>query len=219
MAVNSMYFAAINTTTVDNLTRHTRVHHLAVSIPHLEFSDQYGGLESHRNDPGGSTISTYSHNPSSQNAVTPNYTVIRHPYAGQTYAILQTPTAGNIYRLESAVANMKTVMGCTWYDWLLPIKMSPCCSHHQLSRRDASGSSGLVSMYQLGPLVDTMRIQAGVVSSQSKSYRSRRGSKKHRRRRRRIRRRNGTQGGSENGECRQEGEGQQLPVSSDRPDA
>lgn len=59
-------------------------------------------------------------------------------------------------------------MGEHWYDWFLPIKHSPCSKH-----------DGLASEFELGPVVDQMRQQAGIALPHGE------GEKSHKRKRRR----------------------------------
>lgn len=44
-------------------------------------------------------------------------------------------------------------MGNQWYDWLVPLRYSPCCNH---DRGD--------SLYELGPDVDMLKADAGLVN-------------------------------------------------------
>ena len=80
-------------------------------------------------------------------------------------------------------------MGEKWWDWILPLRYSPCCNH---DRGD--------SAFALGPVVDRMRERAGIAvprdtsgsttSSRRRRRRSRRGdddagrSRSHRHKRR-----------------------------------
>lgn len=68
----------------------------------------------------------------------------------ETFAILCTPPGLNPWSLGPA-GNWKSVMGEKWYDWFLPVKMSPCCDH-----------SSLESMYQLGPAFRELLVDAGI---------------------------------------------------------
>ncbi|KAG8625427.1 hypothetical protein KVT40_007178 [Elsinoe batatas] len=68
----------------------------------------------------------------------------------ETFAILCTPPGLNPWDQGNA-ANWRSVMGVTWYDWLLPVKMSPCCDH-----------SSLESMYPLGLRFGELLEDAGI---------------------------------------------------------
>lgn len=134
MSINTLHFAFLNTTTVDNLALGTRTQHFAVYSPNL--ASITGG---YNNTPGFGTI-TY-----------PLPATPCEPSARRTFAIVQTPVGTNAYRLPSMWANFRTVMGDHWYDWLLPVRSSPCCSHRK------NGEKG-GSMYVLGPVLERMII-------------------------------------------------------------
>ncbi|KAG7008442.1 hypothetical protein G7Y79_00005g015830 [Physcia stellaris] len=68
----------------------------------------------------------------------------------RTFAILHSKPGENIWDLGYWL-NLKSVMGETWYDWLLPIKYSPCCNHDRYG-----------SQFAMGPVVDRMRESAGI---------------------------------------------------------
>lgn len=72
-------------------------------------------------------------------------------------------------------------MGEHWYDWFLPIRHSPCSRHDSLE-----------SQFELGPVVDKMRQEAGIALPHGE------GGKSHKRKRRR---------GETNGEKEKRGEG------------
>ena len=74
------------------------------------------------------------------------------PGAIKTYALLHTKIGENPFDL-GPYQNFKSVMGDHWYDFLLPIKYSPCCNH---DRKDGQFASG--------PVVQRMRLEAGIVS-------------------------------------------------------
>ncbi|PNS19059.1 hypothetical protein CAC42_1795 [Sphaceloma murrayae] len=80
----------------------------------------------------------------------------------ETFAILCTPPGLNPWNL-GAGGNWKSVMGERWYDWFLPIKMSPCCNHENLE-----------SMYPLGPAFQELLIDAGIEEAPREEARRRR---------------------------------------------
>lgn len=183
---NSLFFAVMNTTTVDNLTRASRVHHFAVLIP-----DPSGGPAL------GLSLTNNGHQPSCEASAAntrnfpqppPPYGLVTFPSVQRTYAILQTPPGHNPYKLASRMENLRTVMGDQLLDWVLPVKSSPCCDHHQLNDGKESGSSG-ASMYKLGPVVDGMRAQIGVPGPFDGAHLQ---GKRRRRRRHRHSKRNGS---------------------------
>ena len=140
MTLSSMQFVLLNTTTIENLTRHSKVWSLAVLMP-----------TSIANPPRISfnTI-TYP-----LGYVYPNQDELApQPQPPSTpprkFAILHSRPGENIWDL-GYWHNFKSVMGQKWYDWLLPVKYSPCCKHE-----------GVVSHFEMGPVVECMRDRAGL---------------------------------------------------------
>ena len=74
------------------------------------------------------------------------------PGAIKTYALVHTKPGENPFDL-GLYQNLKSVMGDHWYDFLLPIKHSPCCNH---DRKDGQ--------FAFGPVVQRMRLEAGILS-------------------------------------------------------
>lgn len=70
------------------------------------------------------------------------------------FAILHTRPGENPFDLGDPFANLGEVMGHSMFDWVLPIKHSPCASH---GRQD--------SMYALGPVVQRMKREAGLLET------------------------------------------------------
>ena len=140
MTLSSLQFVLLNTTTIENLSRHSKVWSLAVYMP---------------------SSTTYAAPPSFHTVTYPLGYVFpdqddSHPQPSappnspRTFAILHSKPGENIWDLGYWL-NFKSVMGETWYDWLLPIKYSPCCNH------DRSGSH-----FAMGPVVDRMQENAGI---------------------------------------------------------
>ena len=90
--------------------------------------------------------------------------------ATRTFAILHTKPGENPWDL-GPYENFKSVMGNHWLDWLLPIRYSPCCNHDRYD-----------SQFALGPVVQRMRRDAGIMLPHDEE-------KPHRRRRHKRRRR------------------------------
>lgn len=132
MTGSSMQFALLNTTTIENLTRTTKVYTLAVYMPRPPDPNSIPPFQ---------TI-TY---PLTQQISNSN-----HLTPPRTFAILHTKPGENPWDL-GPLGNFKTVMGNHWYDWLLPIKYSPICNHDR-------GESD----FPLGPVVDRLREEAGI---------------------------------------------------------
>ena len=157
MAINSLHFAFLNTTTVDNLSIGSRTHHFAVYAPELSASTAGYGTT-----PKFTTI-TY---PLGQASADPAYR--------RTFAILVTPVGDNPYRLPSLWDNFRTVMGCYWYDWFLPIKHSPCNSHNVHHLGDDDGNGAFSSMYEINPAFQLVMEEAGLELLRRKQKRRRR---------------------------------------------
>lgn len=186
MTGSSLQFLILNTTTIENLSRHSKVWLLAIHIARPPSSPSAIGF---------STVSypLTSANSAQQPANSP-----------KTFAILRSMPGENPWDL-GPMKNFKSVMGEHVYDWILPLKHSPCSNH---DRAD--------SQFALGPVVERMRIEAGLatpveaVSSATMADRRRnRRSKRDRGSRRSRRRRSRSQGGDHGG-WRAEREMQQI---------
>ncbi|KAI9875997.1 MAG: palmitoyltransferase pfa5 [Pleopsidium flavum] len=194
MAGGSIQLALINSTTVENLTRKTKVWQLAVRLP-----------ESYQHPPmaapgeGSYTTSlrivTYPLPPQPSTATHPPLAIGTHvssdrsapvlinPTPPRTFAILKSKPGDNPWDL-GPLENFKQVMGKHWWDWLLPLKYSPCTNHE--SRESA---------FALGAVVERMCKEAGIPSNhrwegethKGQRRKSRTGSAPHRERSHRIR--------------------------------
>ena len=156
MTGSSLQFAIVNTTTIENLSRKTIVWTLAIYMPRLPEAT-----------PGFRTIS-YSAGATPEGSNTqPD-----HPSRGvRTFAILYTKPGENPFDL-GPYENFRSVFGDYWYDWLLPIKYSPCCNH---DRQEGE--------FAMGPVVQRMRREAGIEFPEEMDEKSHR-RRGHRRRRR-----------------------------------
>ena len=117
----------------------------------------------------------------------------------KTFAILHTKPGENPFDL-GPYRNFKTVMGDHWYDWLLPIRCSPCCNH---DRSDGQ--------FAMGPVVQRMRAEAGIASPKEFSD-----EKAHKRRRRRSHKATAADAAPETDHCQDEKKG--LDTGHDRDD-
>ncbi|KAL8998109.1 MAG: hypothetical protein Q9169_002802 [Polycauliona sp. 2 TL-2023] len=115
MSGSSLQFVFLNTTTIENLSRHTKVWQLAVLMPPMPAQNY--------NPPPYRTI-TYGQDPNNT----------------RTFAILHSKPGENPWDL-GYFRNFKSVMGEHWYDWFLPIKPSPCAKH---DRQDCEFETGPV---------------------------------------------------------------------------
>ena len=158
MTGSSLQFAIQNTTTIENLSRKTIVWTLALYTPRYP-----------EKTPGYRTIS-YS---AGQTSEGPNAHTDHPSREVRTFAILYTKPGESPFDLGS-YKNFLSVMGDHWYDWLLPIRYSPCCDHE---RQEGE--------FAMGPVVQRMRREAGIEFPKEvddeKSHKRRR----HRRKRRR----------------------------------
>ncbi|KAL9577585.1 MAG: hypothetical protein Q9203_007404, partial [Teloschistes exilis] len=105
----------------------------------------------------------------------------------RTFAILHSRPGENIWDL-GYFRNFKAVMGEHWYDWIFPIKHSPCGKH---DRSDCE--------FETGPVVERLKREAGILPPNST------GMEEHPRRHRRRRRRRSGHGSGTDGE---EGQGE-----------
>jgi palmitoyltransferase len=140
MSGSSMYSIMANLSTIENLSKNTKVWQLAVFIPNhqpqsgiMDASGVVSGLEyptityplpvMSEKSPQNSARSTDTDTNSIGN---PHST--RDSKAVRTFALLRMDPGQNPWDLGAA-GNWKTVMGNNIFDWLLPIKRSPCCNH------------------------------------------------------------------------------------------
>ncbi|KAL8805035.1 MAG: hypothetical protein Q9182_002237 [Xanthomendoza sp. 2 TL-2023] len=155
MGASSLQFVLQNTTTIENLSRRTKVWQLAIYIP----------------------------NTSLQNDKPPLFRTITYgtdPNSIRTFAILHSRPGENPWDL-GYFRNFKAVMGEHWYDWILPIKLSPCAKHDRLDCE-----------FETGPVVERMKREAGINTPIQPEI-----EEKPRRHRRRRRRRRSTHGQAE----------------------
>ncbi|KAL8650839.1 MAG: hypothetical protein Q9210_003594 [Variospora velana] len=157
MSGSSLQFVFLNTTTIENLSRKTKVWQLAVHIPDIP----------PRSAPPHLRTITFS--PPVPNAPGPASTAL--PPELRTFAILHSRPGENPWDL-GPYRNFKSVMGDHWYDWLLPIKHSPCARHDWLE-----------SEFEMGPVVERMKREAGIVGPDQMETDEK--PRRHRRRRRR----------------------------------
>jgi palmitoyltransferase len=158
MTATSGSYMLQNKTTVDML-RKDKVHQLAVRVP--------------RGTPSTSAyrtitypLSPYDGWPAPDTQIdghdqAPLYSAPtnRDVQATRTFAILKTEPGENPWDL-GPLENFKAVMGNTIWEWLLPIRHSPCCTHDSMD-----------SDYQLGPVVARMARRVDLPRKRSKPER------------------------------------------------
>ena len=146
---SSFQLASINTTTVENLTRHRKVHYVAVYLPRPE--DTIRQYDASRRTPL-RTI-TYPRPLEEYAMVLQQHGAFVHPDLAsdpqlrannlnqqqRTFAIIETQAGMHPWDL-GPFENLKSVLGEHLIDWVLPVKSSPCTDH-----------SSPVSMYRLNP--------------------------------------------------------------------
>jgi palmitoyltransferase len=75
--------------------------------------------------------------------------------ASKTFAVLRMPQGDNPWDLGSWLLNLQTLMGTNIFDWLLPVKRSPCTKHeHQESH------------YAIGPSVDMLKATVSFINAE-----------------------------------------------------
>ncbi|KAL8676654.1 MAG: hypothetical protein Q9186_006853 [Xanthomendoza sp. 1 TL-2023] len=150
MGASSLQFVFQNTTTIENLSRKTKVWQLAIHMPNTMLQTDNPSL-----------FRTITYGPD--------------PTSTRTFAILHSKPGENPWDL-GYIRNFKAVMGEHWYDWILPIKRSPCTNHDRLDCE-----------FETGPVVERMKREAGIdAPSPSETIDGK--SRRHRRRRQRRRR-------------------------------
>ncbi|KAL8926189.1 MAG: hypothetical protein Q9208_003092 [Pyrenodesmia sp. 3 TL-2023] len=168
MSASSFQFLFLNTTTIENLSRKTKVWQLAVHMP---------------TPPPGSgpppfrTITYGQPLPGARGAQDPAST--GQPSEPRTFAILHSKPGENPWDLGWR-RNFMSVMGDRWYDWFLPIKYAPSARHDRVDCE-----------FETGAVVERMKREAGLVAPD----RTEKNEKPRRHRRRRRRRSTGTRPG------------------------
>ncbi|KAL4980512.1 Palmitoyltransferase pfa5 [Aspergillus desertorum] len=163
MTLSSLQLAAFNLTTIENLNRRSAVWTLAIRVPNHMLSRIQPGT---RWAPTFRTI-TYPLPPippplpaiSTQLAVgegdhppaAPPVPPADPSAAQHVFAILQTLPGENPFALGNPLKNLQQVLGHSIFDWLLPIKHSPCAGH-----------SNAESEFIMGPVVSRLKKEAGL---------------------------------------------------------
>ncbi|GBF66145.1 palmitoyltransferase [Trichophyton mentagrophytes] len=143
MLISSLQMALRNSSTIESLDWGSKVWTLAILIPRPLDLDNIP-RESRPPFP----IVCY---PVSASQSGSPYTSCRQ------FAILHTRPGENPFDLGDPFANLGEVMGHSVLDWILPVKHSPCASHN---RQD--------SMYALGPVVQRMKKEAGLLETSAR---------------------------------------------------
>lgn len=159
MSGTTLQLASINTTTIENLSRRSKVWMLAIYIS----PQQYQRMTSRQNGQWALTFPTvtFPTQPSTSTPIasngptsttTNNTNNTNQPASNiRMFAILRTQPGENPFDLGDPIKNLKQVMGHTLWDWLLPLRVAPCVDH-----------SSTVSAYPMGPVVDRLKREAGI---------------------------------------------------------
>ncbi|KAI0400078.1 DHHC palmitoyltransferase-domain-containing protein [Xylaria palmicola] len=135
MTVTSMRYIFLNMTNVDILSSHHKVYHLAVRVPRGTRSDRFGvrdyplpkletGSGEMRRDATGHHLNGQTAGEQTRHVLVTS----RDDLATRTFAILETSPGDNPWDL-GPWRNWQSVMGSNPFDWLLPIRHSPCAQH------------------------------------------------------------------------------------------
>lgn len=127
MAATSARFVFTNTTNID-LLRKDRVHQLAILVPQgTPSTPHYSTITyplPHAIGSAGAEVQPDADAQRSSGTTLDS----RDQQAARTFAILRTEPGENPWDL-GYYRNFKSVMGQSIFEWLLPIKHSPCCDH------------------------------------------------------------------------------------------
>jgi palmitoyltransferase len=196
MCGSSMQFAFENTTTIENLSRRSHVWYLAVHVPERVLQRYLAGgrgnlrlityprpeqeqLQILQQSGADVTPPPSTHDPANPSPDTNATQPPPLPHSEtRTFAILESKPGENPFDI-GYFNNFREVLGDTIWDWLLPIRPSPCTYHDSHE-----------GMYRTGPVVQRLREEAGIVDEQVE----RRHSRRRRRRRRSSAARSGEKG-------------------------
>ncbi|KAK3062037.1 hypothetical protein LTS18_004954, partial [Coniosporium uncinatum] len=167
MVGKSLQLAFQNLTTVEELTKGTRTEFVAVLVPRP--NDQLPPVPPrtsrsnlpYQPTPFMGTITyplqqplsrTPSHQ-SSRGESASNSQSSALPANARTFAILRVPSGTNLWDINPR-ENLKSIFGSNVFEWILPIKYSPCCDHGNLE-----------SQYPFGPELEYLKTDAGLARS------------------------------------------------------
>lgn len=197
MTGTSLHLAATNTTTIENITRKTKVWTLAIHIHRPNNNPEWARVFP--------TV-TYPSRPKSASVDSSDQDWPK-PEDSRVFAILQTQPGENPFDLGSPLKNLQQVMGYTVWDWVLPLKPSPCVDH-----------SSPESAYAMGPVVQRLKHEAGLTDATAEPSEPRKSDRHrhHRRHHRRSHHRHKVSDGSTPSGQSEHDESQQQPARPDR---
>jgi palmitoyltransferase len=156
MTATALRFVFQNITNVD-LLRKTQTFRLAVRVPTgTRSTDQFTTITYPLSPPGddskapGTGHSNGVDQSDGAGSIATNRMAVRDQRAKRTFAILQTQSGENPWHVGYR-KNFKSVMGQTIFEWLLPLRHSPCTRH-----------DNMVSDYEFGPLVEQLKRRYGL---------------------------------------------------------
>lgn len=174
MFMSSGQFALINSTTIEHLDRKTKVWNLAVYANERVLKEIHEKglplqLISYPRPPEEdlNRLAQNEGGASGEAQVEPSTSSSPTIAGHRVFVILETAPGRNPFDL-GMLNNLTDIMGMTIWEWLLPIKPSPCLKHDDP-----------VSLYKLGRVVDELKASSGVTVWDVQKPGS-----KHRRRRR-----------------------------------
>ncbi|KAF2843203.1 zf-DHHC-domain-containing protein [Patellaria atrata CBS 101060] len=129
-----------NLTTVENLTKSSKIHYVAVFLHNQRLTTS--GETPHVFNYQTITYPLVSETTSHSKGPSPNL---------RTFAILETDPGANLWDL-GPTANLQSIFGYTIWDWLLPYRYSPCCSHDPAR-----------SEFQFGPKFEELKKAYGIL--------------------------------------------------------
>lgn len=139
MTTLSARYIFLNLTNVEDLRQKSTVHQLAIRVPlTTEPGPQYYLISYPLPEPG--------LNPKTQSASSRETgSNLRDSLAARKFAVVKTQLGENPWDVGS-YKNWVSVMGSNMFDWLLPVRLSPCAS-----------AESNTSFYEMGPLYDELR--------------------------------------------------------------
>ncbi|CAI7597564.1 unnamed protein product [Penicillium pancosmium] len=146
MTLSSLQLAALNLTTIENLSRRSVVWTLAIRVPDHLLARLFT-----MNSPWAPTFRMITY-PLESSAPAQAQTTEHAVAERHVFAILHTQPGENPFSLDSPLKNMQQVMGNNIIDWFLPLKHSPCADH-----------SSQESAFALGPVVTRLKQEAGLL--------------------------------------------------------
>lgn len=174
MCMSTCQFAIINSTTIENLNRKTKVWYLAVYVPAATIDEAARkgmilNTISYPRPPHELLQTLQQHGAEGLDASSSAADTM--PAETRTFAILESPPGANPFDI-GPLSNFQEIMGMTLWEWLSPVRPSPCLKHDNPE-----------SLYKLGVVVVDMKRRTGLETWTSHHHsRRRRRSRSYRER-------------------------------------